>query len=101
MGSSDPSGTGAMGGAIWLLVGRYDRKRLMASMASRSLATTTSANPECSASTCQPPSSSPLTTLPSDIETTRGLATAMTAPLRITQKSEQHACHAADPNAFP
>src|ERR1043166_4030456 len=57
----------------------------MASSAWPSVSTTTSANPECSARICQPPSSSPLTSRPSDIDTTRGLATAITAPLRITQ----------------
>src|SRR5690242_20474447 len=97
----EPSGTGYSGGGSALFDGRYDRKRLIASIASSSVSTTWSAMPLTSACTRQPPSSSASTALPIAIEMRRGLDTATIAPLRKTQKSDIDAYHADEPKQYP
>ncbi len=86
--SSDPGGTACSGGGSMLWLGRYERKRLMASSACLSVSTARSASPDTPVSSFQPPSSSASTGLLIAIEVTPGLAIAMIAPLRITTKSD-------------
>ena len=80
---------------LWL--GRYERKRLIASSACSSVSTAMSARPETPVRSFQPPSSSASIGLLIAIEVTPGLAIAMIAPLRITTKSDIAEYHVEEP----
>src|SRR5688572_16632254 len=95
--SLEPSGTGASGGGCMRWLGKYERKRLIASSACSSVSTAISARPETPVRSFQPPSSSAVIGLLIAIEVTPGLAIAITAPLRMTTKSDIAEYHVDDP----
>src|SRR6187401_952467 len=97
MAEPDPAGTGATGGASLWWLGRYDRKRLMASIASSSVSTTASAKPVTSACRRQPPRSCGSTSSLMASEASSDDDTASTAPLRMTLKSAITAYHDDEP----
>src|ERR1043166_9341562 len=94
---SEPGGTGhSGGGSLWWL-GRYDRKRLNASIAWAAVSTARSASPEMPVSSVQPPSSSGSVGLLIALEVTRALVIAVVEPLRITTKSDIAAYQVEEP----